>query len=260
MARGKCSDRDNFIRLFGEVRSLRELGIRLGYKMKGRCIPGGVYHILKQKSHEYGLDYRSLKGQSWSNGLTRDNSDSVNKSAIGNEKSWDESFCQGSVLSNQSLLKKLIRAGKRKYKCERCGVSEWDGEILVLEIHHLNEIFNDNREENLQILCPNCHSHTKKGHESTILIYLKQRPSIKEYNTNDLRRSIPRPKISELEPNWRNRPRPELRKVARPSKEELVLLMSSLSICAIGRRYGVSDNAVRKWIKNYGIVRYVSEN
>lgn len=46
------------------------------------------------------------------------------------------------------------------------------------------------------------------------------------------------------------------RKVAWPSKVELEnIINSGLSMLAIGKKYGVSDNAVRKWMKNYGIKR-----
>lgn len=44
------------------------------------------------------------------------------------------------------------------------------------------------------------------------------------------------------------------RKVKRPSKEELKDLLSDTSYCAIGRMYGVTDNAVRKWAKCYNLI------
>ena len=47
-----------------------------------------------------------------------------------------------------------------KYKCEKCGLSEWQGEPLICELHHINGDSTDNRIENLIILCPNCHSQT----------------------------------------------------------------------------------------------------
>lgn len=43
------------------------------------------------------------------------------------------------------------------------------------------------------------------------------------------------------------------RKVTRPSKEQLELDISSMSMVQVGKKYGVSDNAVRKWIKYYCI-------
>ena len=44
------------------------------------------------------------------------------------------------------------------------------------------------------------------------------------------------------------------RKVERPSFEELSNMLSIMSICSIARHYGVSDNAVRKWIKKDNIL------
>jgi len=44
------------------------------------------------------------------------------------------------------------------------------------------------------------------------------------------------------------------RKVERPTKEVLAEDLKKLSILAIGRKYGVSDNAVRKWARQYGLI------
>jgi hypothetical protein len=46
-------------------------------------------------------------------------------------------------------------------------------------------------------------------------------------------------------------PRPETRKVSRPPYEQLLEEIEATSYLAVGRKYGVSDNAVRKWIKWY---------
>jgi transposase-like protein len=43
-------------------------------------------------------------------------------------------------------------------------------------------------------------------------------------------------------------PRPHTRKVERPSYEQLLREIEESSYVAVGRRYGVSDNAIRKWI------------
>lgn len=39
------------------------------------------------------------------------------------------------------------------------------------------------------------------------------------------------------------------RKVERPPKEQLIREIEESSYLAVGRKYGVSDNAIRKWIK-----------
>jgi 5-methylcytosine-specific restriction endonuclease McrA len=60
---------------------------------------------------------------------------------------------------------RLIREGYKKNICERCGLIQWMGNPIVLHLHHKNETHNDNRLDNLEILCPNCHSqsHTTRG-------------------------------------------------------------------------------------------------
>jgi hypothetical protein len=58
------------------------------------------------------------------------------------------------------LKRRLIRLGLKDGRCEICGISEWLGAPLSLALHHVNGDGHDNRLENLQLLCPNCHSQT----------------------------------------------------------------------------------------------------
>ena len=61
-------------------------------------------------------------------------------------------------ITSYRLKEKLIRDGVKENCCEICGCSEWLGVKLPLELHHKNGNHYDNNLDNLQILCPNCHS------------------------------------------------------------------------------------------------------
>ena len=119
----------------------RELGLApLGSNFKTIC----KYIELHQ------LDTSHFKGQGWNKGLSY------------SEKTAHlplEEILQKNVIYNSDRLKRrLIKAGLKENKCEVCGVS---GEDFFLELHHINGDHNDNRLENLQILCMQHHHETK---------------------------------------------------------------------------------------------------
>ena len=67
----------------------------------------------------------------------------------------------GRKTSNDYLKKRLLREGLIENKCSECGINTvWNNKNLNLQLDHVNGINNDNRIENLRLLCPNCHSQT----------------------------------------------------------------------------------------------------
>lgn len=66
-----------------------------------------------------------------------------------------------SNFARSHLKRKLIEEEILEYKCSECGISEWNGKEISLQLDHINGVNNDNRIENLRFLCPNCHSQTE---------------------------------------------------------------------------------------------------
>jgi predicted nucleic-acid-binding Zn-ribbon protein len=73
----------------------------------------------------------------------------------------DEIMIRDSTYTNTHRLKlRMIKEGLRDHKCEKCGLNEWVGKPIPLELHHKNDIRNDHRNKNIELICPNCHALT----------------------------------------------------------------------------------------------------
>lgn len=73
----------------------------------------------------------------------------------------EEIFALDTRRNRGHLKQRLLRAGLKAQRCESCGLSSWREAPLSLALHHINGDRRDNRLENLQLLCPNCHSQTE---------------------------------------------------------------------------------------------------
>lgn len=69
-------------------------------------------------------------------------------------------FSENSTYSNEAIKQRIVANDLFEYKCKKCGIKEWQGETIVLDLDHVNGNNRDNRLENLRYLCPNCHSQT----------------------------------------------------------------------------------------------------
>lgn len=136
------------------------------------------------------LEY-SVKGNSWAYQIIRDRMEKLqinfeNKIPVDNTKQrkdkipLSEILVENSAYASSKLRNRLIKEGLKEEKCECCKITEWQGKPLNFELHHINGIHTDNRLENLQILCPNCHSQTEnfgcKNNKKTSTNTIKEIP------------------------------------------------------------------------------------
>ena len=108
------------------------------------CNPKTINSVLVK----LGIDYsgnQSGKGQSKSNN---------------NYMPLQEYLNSSLDIQSNKVRNKLLREGYKNHQCECCGMTEWLGQPIPLELHHKDGNRNNNTLENYQLLCPNCHAFT----------------------------------------------------------------------------------------------------
>lgn len=60
----------------------------------------------------------------------------------------------------RGIKKKLFEAGLKVNKCEVCGIEEWNGTSLQMQLDHIDGNTYNHKLDNLRMICPNCHSQT----------------------------------------------------------------------------------------------------
>lgn len=161
MSKRKWSDQDliNAVKeSFSYSQVIQKLGLRPA---------GSNYDTVKFKIKSLDLDISHFTGQGWNTG--------VRYQQIRPAKPLNEVLTNPSFHNSNNLRKRLLNEGIKERKCERCSNSYWQGYPISLELHHVNGDKFDNRLENLQILCPNCHALTHNYCGKNIKVMSAQR-------------------------------------------------------------------------------------
>ncbi len=111
----------------------------------------GTHSYLIERARQWGIDFSHFRGKGWA---------AKGRGGIDKEKKPITYYLvvNGPKISTERLKRLLIAAGLKQERCEWCGITEWLGERLSLELDHINMNRRDLRLMNLQLLCPNCHS------------------------------------------------------------------------------------------------------
>lgn len=144
-------------------------------------------------------------------------------------------------INTQNIKKRLLKANLLINKCynDKCGITSWLGNHLSLHLDHINGVNNDNRLNNLRLLCPNCHSQTETYCRGTrrkkiTLCCDCNSPISKNYKYCIKCSAIHRQKKYKIP--W-------------PPIDEVVRLVSKLGYSATGKLLKVSDNSIRKYVQ-----------
>lgn len=214
---------EEFVVAIQTSRSISQVIEKLGLRKAG-----GNYKTIRKKITQMGLDISHFVGQSY-------------RGQFAPKKSLESIMVEDSSYASSKLKKRLVSEGIFEHKCYECGLTSWRGKDLVLELEHKNGNHRDHRLENLTLLCPNCHSQTDTWRGRNKRKYYH----CTECGTEVGKRASKCKRCCKIGVG---------RKVERPSKDELAKLLEEKSYCAIGRQFGVSDNAIRKWAKSYELI------
>ena len=208
------------------------------------------------------------------------------------KKETSEYLIKGSNISSFRLKNKLLKEGYKEYRCEKCENTEWYGKPIPLELHHINGDNTDNRLENLQILCPNCHAFTdtysgknqklnikKKeikesnnrrqinAHKRTLDEDKKNEIIIQSFECDSVKKIAKKTKHTErtikkiLQEN--NITINKLKQIKEENDKKIPLILESLkrtrSYSGTAREFGVTDNAIKKILVRRGYPKHIKQ-
>lgn len=223
----------------------RSLSYAEALRRLGLCATGGNWQTLRKWTERWGIPTAHFDPRA-----------ARREAPLRPAQPLSEILVEGSTYSRNHLKARLYREGLKERRCEMCGVGElWHGRRMSLILDHINGVRDDHRYDNLRIVCPNCAAtlDTHCGRKNRIVRpqracllcgeTFEARFRTQRYCSRECGTRAPRPN--------RGVANPALRRIERPPYEQLLDEIAAVGYSAVGRRYGVSDNAIRKWVRQY---------
>ena len=223
--------REEFEKIVQNSSTFSEISIAAGYSKNSTAT-----EQIKKKCEQWNISLEHLTGYKKSN----------------KELTFEDIFIENSQVAQSSLRRYYLKGEYSPYVCSICGQpAEWNGKPLSLTLDHINGDNKDNRLENLRWVCPNCDRQLPTFCGKNI----KHRYNAREKNfCVDCGKEIVAGSERCLECHHKTQYHCE-----HPSREELKDLIRNFSFVELGKRYGVSDNAIRKWCLKEGLPTKKSE-
>ena len=162
----------------------------------------------------------------------------------GIERTRENVFIQNST-ADQKTLRKFYQREDISYQCVICGQEPfWNGKDLTLILDHINGENHDDRLENLRWVCPNCNMQLPTTNR-------RKGASEKKYYCIDCGKEIScnGTRCTACAGKQRSISTEDMM----VSREQLKELIRTLPFTKIGTKYGVSDNAIRKWCVKFNL-------
>lgn len=192
-------------------------------------LSGGHYTTIKKRIKLLKIDTSHFEGQAWS------------KNKILPKLYPIEFYLKKDYFVPISKLRiRLLKEGIFEHKCQKCLNTEWLGEPIPLELHHIDRDVSNNLLENLQILCPTCHALTH------ILINKIKRNNKILKQKNKSTNILVNKKSTKAIVNKHGIPFNDI-------KIELSSLLWQIPTTKIATHFKVSDQAISHWCKKFGL-------
>ncbi len=211
---------------------------------------GGNYKTIRNKIKEFELCIKHFTGQAHNKG----------KKHPEKRRPIEDYLNNNQKIGTHALKLKLLKAKIFEPICSNCKNTEWMGNPIPLELDHID----GNNEDNLRLLCPNCHAQTDtyrgKNKSKLPLRELMCKECNKPFQSNNVNRQTCSNECkhkayykqrveTESKNNKDFKPKKSKYKIKWPTKEEILERLKTISCKTLAKELGVSANSIRVHLK-----------